>query len=175
MIMDTTGQTAIVWTRTETALSMRSVNSGGDWTRQMIRLSELRRLQANWDGDGARAPSRELLDSVEHLLRSYRARKTQPPSRMVATADGTIAIEWQTPPTFTSLEITRPFEGDLLIEREGYRPEFRTERWGPPDTRLWTRVATSGNEEAPIREGIARTSYERGIGVPEDFEQAGLF
>jgi len=105
------------------------------WNRQILRIGELRGLKDNWDGEGARAPSQDILDSLQEILRLHGASGNYPaPSRMTPTVDGTIVIEWHSPPIFRSLEIVRPYEGEWLVERPGYRPEFYVERWSAGPT-----------------------------------------
>ena len=142
--------TAIVWTKTEvsgseldnitspTGFALRTID---EWPRQLSRIAKLKLLKDNWDGEGAIAPSRELLQSLAHLLRIHQENGYPAPSRIVPTVDGIIAIEWQMPPRFASLEIARPYEGEWLIEQPGYRPEFRVEKWSPPTVSAsWSQI-----------------------------------
>ena len=157
----------IVWTVTEfvpVALLDRGTSGPADidvagqrWAEQEGRLAELRQLQDGWDGEDGRAPSRELLESVIQLLRECQETGRAPaPSRILATADGTIFIEWQIPPLFASLEVEQPFEGTLLIEREGYVAEFRVEKWLPHHARSFSQWST------PIPGSLLPTERQRG-------------
>jgi hypothetical protein len=136
---------AIIWTKTDSISDstrnriLESPSHFGRmeaaWREQYASLAELRRLRDGWDGEGARAPSRELLDSLEYFLQLQHENESNPaPSRIVATADGTIAIEWHIPPVFSSLEIIKPYEGEWLIERPGYAAEFFIDRWSRRST-----------------------------------------
>jgi hypothetical protein len=145
---------AIVWTETEIALSTSSDRAasvaasfveGLSWLKQEARLAELRRLKDGWDGESGHAPSHELVDSIVDLMRQWRASRRMPaPSRIVPTAGGTVFIEWQRPPEFVSVEIGRPYEGEWLVERDGYPAQFWVERWSAPLTNKnssqWTRT-----------------------------------
>jgi hypothetical protein len=132
---------AHVWARAEPATFNRAVGAWRDptddfaWEAIRRRLSELFQLRDNWDGAGAIAPSAAIIQSVADLLESHH-RTWSPPSRVVPTADGTIAIEWQDQGLHASLEVTTAYQGDWLIERHGYAPEFISERWAPEDNQL---------------------------------------
>lgn len=129
--------TPVVWTAADIAYhSVRDRGAAGpndalSWAKQDACLSKMYQLEDGWDGEGARAPSRELVESVAELMRRHRESNRPAPSAIVPTPDGTIFIEWQNPPEFASLEVRIPFEGEWLIEREGYRPEFLVEQWTP--------------------------------------------
>ena len=118
-----------------------------NWSTQFARLADLRKLRNNWDGDGAHAPSAQLLDSLEHLLRRLHAAKLAAPSRMIATVDGTVAAEWQSHSIYASVEINQPYQEEWLVERTGYRPEFRIENWAA--ARISPRIPSGCGSYAP--------------------------
>lgn len=151
---------AIIWTTTDVAYHRGGVRlmafppvaeaAADAWLVADNRLSGIRRLDADWDGDGATAPAVELTDSVQHLLARLREEGRPAPTRIVPTADGTIAIEWHEPSAFISLEVSQPYEGDWLSRREGYPTAFWTDRWSPLPPRGGTRVSFLSDEVTPV-------------------------
>src|SRR4051794_5430528 len=110
----------IIWTETIVEVDdFEAMEAKDGWPKQEQRIAELRRLEDNWDGEGAVAPSAELIESVAGLPRQHKNDGRAAPSGIVPTVDGTLFLEWQAPPIFASLEVRQPYEGEWLIERPG--------------------------------------------------------
>jgi hypothetical protein len=132
--MHTAPPPAIIWTHDKVQYTEEpvSIDTSRDsaWEQQEDRLLELRRLPDNWDDEGGRAPAPDVAARVSQLLREFRLVGTHPaPSRIVPTPDGGLILEWQMPGLFATLEITQPFSGAWLIQRDGEEAEFRVETW----------------------------------------------
>jgi hypothetical protein len=101
----------------------------GEWRRWNDHLIDMLALKDGWDGEEAKAPTRELILSILDFLNQLRIAKIlPPPSRMVAGPEGEIILEWQNHQgEHVELEAARPYEGEWMFERDGkydFRPYF---------------------------------------------------
>ena len=78
--------------------------SWGDVTDQLL---DLEQLEDDWDGMGATAPTKELVQSCGKFVRLARKQPNLgPPVFVVATPDGHVSFEWQSPSGRLEAEIT---------------------------------------------------------------------
>lgn len=87
-----------------------------EWRARFEDLGQIGELQPNWDGEGADVPGRMVLLSVEALLRRMYAQQETPPSRIVATPDGTVVIEWQYLGAYRECEIADSGKAEWLLQ-----------------------------------------------------------
>lgn len=93
------------------------------WEQTIQALIALRDLGEDWDGDGAAAPSPELLASAIGLAYLLEEGGSDPPTRVVAGTDGAVILEWQFPDgAYGEIELTRPLQGDVLLMEPGQPP-----------------------------------------------------
>ena len=87
-----------------------------EWRDHFDELNQLAALQTNWDGEGAEGPSRVVMRSVENLLGRLYSLNEPPPSRIVATPDGTVVIEWQDNLVYRECEVVDPGRAEWLVQ-----------------------------------------------------------
>ena len=91
------------------------------WIKIFEKIFSFETLKPGWDGDHAIPPSKETIDSLVSYLKGLRAqRKFLPPSRALATTDGSLIVEWQTSELTFELEVNAQGEGELMMAMEGY-------------------------------------------------------
>ena len=73
------------------------VKHAGPWEPCVQQLVQFQHLGDDWDGCGAKSPSRELLTSAIALAYVFRDNGVPPPSRVVPGLDGIVLFEWQFP------------------------------------------------------------------------------
>ena len=87
-----------------------------EWRARFDDLVWIGTLQPNWDGEGAEGTSSVLLWSVENLLRRMYKQQEAPPSRIVATPDGTVLIEWQDQHAYRECEVVDPGKVEWFLQ-----------------------------------------------------------
>lgn len=99
-------------------------------------LLELGSLGEDWDGDGARAPIPELIESAIQLIRS----RGFIPARSVPINDGRIALDFYEGKTYLSARIDAPGLARVMIVEPGSATKFGTWKWSTPMPKLaWVR------------------------------------
>src|SRR5688572_25066409 len=78
------------------------------WGRLIDDLLALRRLEDDWDGQGAIAPPVALVDSAITLAQHLRAIGKPPADFAVAGVNGTVMFEWHHPASYVEIEVTAP-------------------------------------------------------------------
>jgi hypothetical protein len=74
----------------------------------------------DWDGQGARAPSQEMLVSAVGLAYTLLQKGMGPPNSVVPGLEGSVIFEWQWPDgTFCEVEIVRPFFAEVMWSEPG--------------------------------------------------------
>ena len=90
------------------------------WDTVHDRLATFRALEENWDGQGARAPSGELLDSALALTTLLRDRGVEAPSGAAPGPMGTVLLVWQGKDgTYCEVEVERPFYAEVMLVEPG--------------------------------------------------------
>jgi hypothetical protein len=104
------------------------------WTERAADLRRIRSLRDDWDGEGAEAPRPEVVDSVEDLLELLRRNQSlPPPSRVVASPNGSVIIEWQMEGgAYREAECSEPYRAEWMLEV----PNRPTTHW----PQLWESV-----------------------------------
>ena len=92
----------------------------GDWDTSIQKIIELDQLGDNWDGLGASAPSRELIQSAVRLAHLLCAGGVEPPQSVVPGLDGSINFGWQDGSGYyAEIEIVRPFFAEVMVIEPG--------------------------------------------------------
>src|SRR5947209_3344478 len=88
----------------------RPVADAGPLEPAVQKIVEFQHLGDDWDGFGARAPTRELLESAIGLAYTFYQNGVDPPHRVAPGVDGSVIFEWQDPDgTYADVEVVRPF------------------------------------------------------------------
>ena len=97
-----------------------------NWQRRIENLEAFRTYQDDWDGQGAEAPTAELVQSAIHLASILRQAKIDAPSCVVPGVNGTVVFEWQSEDgAYLEIEITEPYRADACL----ILPGGPTEHW----------------------------------------------
>jgi len=101
--------------------------NAGPWEPIVRKIVEFQHLGDDWDGLGAVAPSRELLESAIGLAYLLSENGVAPPRCVVAGLDGSVNLEWQeSDGTIAEVEIDRPLHADVMVSEPGKPPVFWT-------------------------------------------------
>jgi hypothetical protein len=96
------------------------IEDAGAWEPAVQKIIGFQHLGDDWDGFGAKAPSREMLESAVGLAYVFLEQGVPPPSRVVPGLDGEVIFEWQEPDgTYTDVEIVRPFFAEVMRVEPG--------------------------------------------------------
>jgi hypothetical protein len=91
------------------ALLIKRPPQSDEWGQRIDELLDIRRMEDDWDGLGAPAPSTALVDSALSLAQILRQDRDPPPCRIVAGLTGTVLFEWQDADgRYSELEVTAP-------------------------------------------------------------------
>jgi hypothetical protein len=86
------------------------------WQKIIVEIVAMQQLDNDWDGPGALAPSRELLDSALGLAHLLKAAGTKAPSVALAATDGSVNFVWHGPDgLYCEIEIDRPLHADVML------------------------------------------------------------
>jgi len=92
------------------------------WTEVIDTLLAARNLPDDWDGQGAKAPTHEAVDTSLKLAMNLRGLNCLPPDDFGAGVEGVLTLGWHLPHFAMVVEISSP------LRVEGYR-------WFPGDER----------------------------------------
>jgi hypothetical protein len=82
------------------------VPEAGPWEPAVREMVAFQHLGDNWDGQGAQAPSDEVLGSAIGLAYFFYEQGVEPPSRVVPGPQSSVIFEWQDPDgTYTEVEV----------------------------------------------------------------------
>src|SRR5437660_4034207 len=73
----------------------KPLRDAGAWEPTIQQIVAYQRLEDDWDGLGAQAPLRELLESVLGLAYLFWQRGVDPPHAVAPGVNGTVLMEWQ--------------------------------------------------------------------------------
>jgi hypothetical protein len=97
-----------------------------EWKKRIEDLEAIRNYQNDWDGQGAEAPSPELMESAISLAQLLLHRAIDAPSCVVPGVNGTVVFEWQGENgSYLEIEVTAPNRADGCLTVPG-KP---TEHW----------------------------------------------
>jgi hypothetical protein len=90
------------------------------WKETVNKLSTFRNLEEDWDGQGANAPSGELVDSACALAALFQERGLDPPTAVAPGPGGTVLFVWQEKNgTYCEVEVERPFHAEVMLIEPG--------------------------------------------------------
>src|SRR5436190_19450156 len=69
--------------------------NAGAWEPTVQTIVALQRLENDWDGFGAEAPSRSVLESAIGLAYCFHDNGVPPPQRVAPGVSGSVILEWQ--------------------------------------------------------------------------------
>jgi hypothetical protein len=100
--------------------AVNEVPNAGLWEPAVVKMVEFQHLGDDWDGQGALAPSHELLASAIGLAYTLKDQGADPPHCVVAGVEGTVTLEWHDPDgTYTEVEIVRPLYAEVMMIEPG--------------------------------------------------------
>jgi hypothetical protein len=92
----------------------------GPWQTAVQALAGFGKLGDNWDGQGARGPSSDLLASAVGLAYLLSEQEVDPPSRVVPGPAGSVIFEWQYPDgTYAEVEVVEPLYAEAMMVEPG--------------------------------------------------------
>ena len=98
----------------------KAVPDAGPWEPAVQKMVTFQHLGDDWDGQGARAPSYEMLASAIGLAYTLYQQGVDPPNCVVPGVDGSVTFEWHDPDgTYTEVEIVRPFYAEVMMIEPG--------------------------------------------------------
>lgn len=98
----------------EAALLVTRPDRNDFWSCRIDELLAIRSLADDWDGQAAKAPSTELVDSALVLAQAFGRGGAEAPSRIVPGVNGTVIFEWQAGEEYCEIEVTRPYHAEGL-------------------------------------------------------------
>ena len=107
----------------DAALLVTRQDRSDRWSCRIDELLAIRSLADDWDGQAAKAPSTELVDSALVLAVAFRRGGAEAPSRIVPGVNGTLVFEWQAGEEYCEIEVTRPYHAEGLRVVPGQPPE----------------------------------------------------
>lgn len=98
----------------------KAVPDAGPWEPAVHKMVAFQSLGDNWDGQGAQAPSEEVLKSAIGLAYTLYEQGVDPPSRVVPGPEGSVIFEWQAPDgTYTEVEVVRWLVAEVMLIEPG--------------------------------------------------------
>ena len=98
----------------------RAERDAGCWEPAVQKMVDFQHLADDWDGAGARAPSRDLLASAIGLAYLLLEKGVDPPHRVVPGLEGEVIWEWQFPDgTYGEVEIVHPLYAEVMMIEPG--------------------------------------------------------
>ena len=95
-----------------------------EWDKRIEELEAFRTYKHDWDGQGAEAPSSELMDSAVNLAHQLIQTGIDAPSCVVPGVNGTVVFEWQGENgSYLEIEITAPDRADGCMIVQGKQTE----------------------------------------------------
>lgn len=109
------------------------------WFNRRMELEALYNLEFDWDGEGADPLSKGLIDSAIQYFKNLHSKKQMPPpSRIIATQDGEIIIEWQFDGMYIEATISQPYLAEWMIVHPDGQVKHFDISWMPPQSNsLW--------------------------------------
>lgn len=90
----------------ETWTSEDHYDPGRVWKKSFALLDKLSALKPDWDGEGASPPDMATICNAINVMGALHVTGFNPPSRISATLDGAILVEWQNHDRYFEIEIT---------------------------------------------------------------------
>lgn len=102
-------------------------SSGDPWQRTEARIAWLHTLRDDWDGEGAAAPTGDLINRAASLLAAVQSHGIAPPTTIAAGHDGAIVIEWHGEPYYFEIAFKAPNAVEWLATLNGKPAAHGTE------------------------------------------------
>jgi hypothetical protein len=97
-----------------------STMDAGLWEAAVCKIVGFQHLGDDWDGLGAKAPTRDLLASAIGLAYLLSEDGVAAPRAIVAGVDGSVTFEWQEPDgTYAEVEVVRPLYAEVMLIEPG--------------------------------------------------------
>lgn len=98
----------------------KAVPDAGPWEPAVQQMVAFQHLGDDWDGQGARAPSEEVLQSAIGLAYTLHQQGVDPPSRVVPGPEGSVIFEWQDADgTYTEVENVGWLVAEVMLIEPG--------------------------------------------------------
>ncbi|MBI3461934.1 MAG: hypothetical protein HY000_02600 [Planctomycetes bacterium] len=102
-----------------------TIEDQGTWRSAIDQIAAMQNLGDDWDGLGATAPSREVLECAIGLAHLFQQRNVEPPSCVVPSTAGTVVLIWHFKDgSYSDVEIDRPFHADVTWIEPGKPAEY---------------------------------------------------
>jgi hypothetical protein len=129
------GPSAIVWTETAHACPIEAyyqlpatIGVVTSWVQLELDLARIRDLGEDWDGFGAPAPDQAVLERASSFLRVLQERDaSNPPSGVVLSPSGSVALEWLEGNSFLRAEIEDSNDIEWMLSIPGQPTDFKIE------------------------------------------------
>jgi hypothetical protein len=100
-------------------------NKSAQWQIARRKIQEMYALQDDWDGNGATAPSPELVYSADRTAQMLDLQGVDPPCRIMSSSEGTIVFEWQSRHVYSELEVIDLYLGKFIRVENSKPTEIR--------------------------------------------------
>lgn len=98
----------------------RAVADAGPWEQAVREIISYQHLSNDWDGYGAEAPRREVLESAIGLAYTYSQNGVDPPDRVAPGVAGSVIFEWQRQDgTYATVEVDGPLHAEVMVVEPG--------------------------------------------------------
>jgi hypothetical protein len=105
-------------------LSERIDGPARTWSDVIDELLAIRKLEDDWDGQGAEAPNPAVVHTALNVALGLRATDMPPAARVIAGVNGTVFFEWFHPTTYLEIEVTAPGQAEgRWVHRESNTTE----------------------------------------------------
>lgn len=98
-------------------LAFCGIGPRNDWDSIIDELLRMRALKDDWDGEGSIAPQKALVDVATSFAHWRKQENELAPSRVVATVNGTISMEWYVDGFFVEFEFVEPDTDSIEVRR----------------------------------------------------------
>lgn len=106
----------------ETWTSQDHYDPANVWRKRIMSLANLATLEPDWDGEDAIPPEAAAIKNAVRLMYHFRSVGTPPPSRIAATLDGGVLIEWQEQNRYIEFEVTDSNSVEWVIIEDNGQP-----------------------------------------------------
>ena len=154
--------TGIIWTLVDAAYescllqqALTDIDALRRWSERERDLARIRELSDNWDGFEAAAPDPTVLERASSFLRLLRDRDiSNPPTALVLSPSGSIALEWIEGNGFLRAEVGDSNEVEWMLAISGQPPDFRIESLS-----AFASGALEGQEWKPAPAPVGELAY----------------